>query len=223
VSLRSFGYFTAATLAACVLLICFLDQPLALFIHRHTGGAVPFFLAYTEGADHFYGWLLNWRLGPLPWPYVLVVAAYVVGRWGLRRPGASLFLVVLLVHIASQVSSNVLKGVVHRLRPEVLFGAGYEGLGLWASGPHNDSFPSSHTAGYLSLFWPLAVAWPRYRLPLLVLPGLIMLGRPILGAHYMSDVWFSVWLVVAWTTVFGGLLAWIDQRAANQKPLANQG
>jgi hypothetical protein len=27
--MRSFLYFTAATLAACVLLICFLDQPLA--------------------------------------------------------------------------------------------------------------------------------------------------------------------------------------------------
>jgi membrane-associated phospholipid phosphatase len=220
--LRSFLYFTAATLAACVLLICFLDQPLALFIHQHTGWAVPFFTAYTEGADWLWDWLLSLRLGPLPGPYVLLVAAYLVGRWGLRRPGASLLLLVLLTHIASQVSSNVLKGVVHRLRPEVLFGAGYEGLGLWANGPHNDSFPSSHTAGYLSLFWPLAVAWPRYRVPLLVLPGLIMLGRLVLGAHYLSDVWFAAWLVVAWTAGFGGVLGWTDRRAANKKPLAIQ-
>jgi membrane-associated phospholipid phosphatase len=97
----------------------------------------------------------------------------------------------------------VLKGTVHRLRPEVLFGTGYAGTGLWATGPHNDSFPSTHTATYFSLFWPLAVAFPKYRGPLLVLPGLIALGRLVLGAHYLSDVWFSIWLVVALTFLFG--------------------
>ncbi|MDQ2793435.1 MAG: phosphatase PAP2 family protein, partial [Bacteroidota bacterium] len=88
---------------------------------------------------------------------------------------------------------------------EVQFGAGYTGSGLWAVGPHNDSFPSYHTAVYFSLFWPLAVAFPKFRGPLLLLPALIGLGRLVLGAHYLSDVWFSLWLVVALTLLFGRL------------------
>ena len=49
------------------------------------------------------------------------------------------------------------------------------------------------------------MAFPKVRGPLLVLPGLIALGRLVLGAHYLSDVWFSVWLVVALTFLFGRL------------------
>jgi membrane-associated phospholipid phosphatase len=52
----------------------------------------------------------------------------------------------------------------------------------------------------------LAVAFPRYRGPLLALPVLIGLGRLVLGAHYLADVWFSVWLVAAFTCLFGQLL-----------------
>jgi membrane-associated phospholipid phosphatase len=39
--------------------------------------------------------------------------------------------------------------------------------------------------------------------PLLVLPGFVALGRLVLGVHYLSDVWFSVWLVAAFTFLFG--------------------
>jgi membrane-associated phospholipid phosphatase len=199
---RPFAYFTALTWAGCALLILFFDRPLALFTHRHTTWAVPFFSALTDGADKAHGALMTHFSG-LPVLFIGLGLAYVVGRWVLKRPEATVFLVLLLTHIASVVTSNVLKGVVHRLRPEVLFGSGYSGLGLWVTGPHNDSFPSTHVTTYLSLFLPLAVAYPRFRVPLLVLPALMMLGRLLLGAHYLSDVWFSVWLVVGYTLLFG--------------------
>ena len=205
-TLRPFLYFTAFTLSGCTLLICFFDQPLAQFVHRYAGGAVPFFGALTAAADAAHEVLMTHVLG-LPVVFLALGLAFVVGRYGLRRPGATWFLIVLLTHEFSVVLANVLKGVVHRLRPEVLFGAGYPGLGLWRQGPHNDSFPSSHTAVYFSLFWPLAVAFPRWRVPLLVLPALIGVGRLVLGAHYLSDVWFSLWLVTALTFLFGQL-AW---------------
>ncbi|HEX8655949.1 MAG TPA: hypothetical protein VF690_00355, partial [Hymenobacter sp.] len=50
-TLRQFLVFTAVTLPAVALLICFLDQPLAQFIHEHFGWAVPFFGALTATAD----------------------------------------------------------------------------------------------------------------------------------------------------------------------------
>ena len=205
-TLRQFLLFTALTLPACVLLILFGDQPLAGFVHGHFTGAAPFFAALTATADRVHEALMTHVLG-LPVVFLALGLAFAIGRYGLQRRGATLFLVLLLTHEFSMVLANVLKGAVHRLRPEVQFGAGYAGAGLWAAGPHNDSFPSYHTAVYGSLFWPLAVAFPKYRVPLLVLPGLVALGRLVLGAHYLSDVWFSVWLVVALAFLFG----WLDK------------
>jgi membrane-associated phospholipid phosphatase len=191
-------------LPACALLILFGDQPLAGFMHAHFGGAAPFFAALTATADRVHEALMTHVLG-LPIIFLALGLAFAIGRYGLKRRGATLFLLLLLTHEFSMVLANALKGAVHRLRPEVQFGAGYEGSGLWAEGPHNDSFPSYHTAVYFSLFWPLAVAFPKYRGALLVLPVLVGLGRLVLGAHYLSDVWFSVWLVVALTFLFGRL------------------
>ena len=201
-TLRPFLFFTALTLPACALLILFLDQPLALFIHQHLTWAAPFFAALTARADTVHDALMTHVVG-LPIIFLALGLAFAIGRYGLKRRGATLFLILLLTHEFSMVLANVLKGAVHRLRPEVQFGAGYTGVGLWQLGPHNDSFPSSHTAIYFSLFLPLAVAFPRWRGPLLVVPGLIAVGRLVLGAHYLSDVWFSLWLVVALTFLFG--------------------
>ena len=201
-TLRQFLFFTALTLPVCALLILFFDHPLAQYVHGYFGWAVPFFAALTVAADAAHGVLMTHVLG-LPIIFLALGLAFAIGRYALKRRGATLFLVLLLTHEFSTVLANVLKGSVHRLRPEVQFGAAYAGTGFWASGPHNDSFPSSHTAIYFSLCWPLVVAFPRWRGPLLVLPGLIALGRLVLGAHYLSDVWFSLWLVVALTFLFG--------------------
>ncbi|WP_426061581.1 phosphatase PAP2 family protein [Hymenobacter sp. B1770] len=201
-TLRQLLLFTAVTVPACGLCILFLDQPLALFIRANFGWLAPFFGELTSAADAVHDVLMTHFVG-IPIVFLLLGAAFVVGRYVLRRPQATLFLILLLTHEFSMVTAKVLKGVVHRLRPEVLFDAGYAGTGLWQSGPHNDSFPSTHTAIYFSLFWPLAVAFPRWQKPLLVLPMLIGLGRMVLGAHYLSDVWASIWLVVAFTFLFG--------------------
>ncbi|GAB3298474.1 phosphatase PAP2 family protein [Hymenobacter humi] len=201
-TLRQFLIFSALTLLACSLLIPFLDQPLALFIHAYLGWAAPFFGALTAAADAVHGALMVHLLG-VPVLFLGLGLAFAVGRYGLKQRSATLFLIILLTHEFSMVLAKVLKGSVLRLRPEVLFGPGYTGTGLWANGPHNDSFPSTHTAVYFSLFFPLAVAFPRWRVPLQVLPALIGVGRLVLGAHYLSDVWASLWLVVAFTFLFG--------------------
>ena len=203
-TLRQFLLFTVLTVPACGLLILFFDQPLARLIHSHFATTAPFFATLTTVADVAHEALMTHLLG-LPIIFLVLGLVFAIGRYALKWRGATLFLVLLLTHEFSMVLANVTKGAVHRLRPEVQFGAGYAGSGLWAEGPHNDSFPSYHTAVYFSLFWPLAVAFPKYRGPLLVLPGLIALGRLVLGAHYLSDVWFSLWLVVALTFLFGRL------------------
>ncbi|ALW86581.1 hypothetical protein AUC43_16725 [Hymenobacter sedentarius] len=203
-TLRQFLAFSTLTLPFCALLILFLDQPLALFAQQQLSWAAQFFSSITAAADAVHNALMVHVVG-IPIIFLALGLAFAIGRYALKRRGATLFLILLLTHECSMVLANVLKGAVHRLRPEVQFAGGYPGTGLWAVGPHNDSFPSYHTAVYFSLFLPLAVAFPRWRVPLLVLPGLIGLGRLVLGAHYLSDVWASLWLVVALTFLFGRL------------------
>jgi hypothetical protein len=80
---RQFLVFTALTLPACLLLILWLDKPLALFFHHYTAWAVPFFEAFTAAVDSAYAATLhNW----LGWPALFwgVGVAYVLGRWVLR-------------------------------------------------------------------------------------------------------------------------------------------
>jgi membrane-associated phospholipid phosphatase len=204
---RPFLAFTALTLPAFVLLILWLDKPLALLFHHYAVGAIPFFEAFTAVVDAAYATTLRSWLG---WPVLFWVLGltYVLGRWVLRWRPATVLLVTLLTHVASEISANLLKVAVNRPRPGVLFGA---------DPVESFSFPSGHTAIYWSLFLPLALAFPRWRWPLLVVPALLALGRLVLGVHYLSDVWAAIWLVAAWTTLFN-LLRRFDRAAATPLP-----
>ena len=200
-----FVAFTALTVPACLVLIMWLDTPLALWMHRYAAGAVPFFASLTNAVDSTYEAAnisgrptLFWALG----------LAYLFVRWVWRRRWATVLLITLLTHSASVISASVLKMLVHRPRPGALFTPGYA---------ESFSFPSSHTAIYWSLFLPLALAFPRWRWPLLVVPGLVAIGRLVLGAHYLSDVWAAIWLVAAWATLFG-LLRRLDRPLATPLP-----
>lgn len=191
-----FVAFTALTVPACLGLILWLDEPLALWVHRHAAGVVPFFASLTNAVDRAYEAA---NIGGRPTLFWALGLAYLLGRWVWRRRWATVFLIILLTHLASVVSASVLKVAVHRSRPGALFTPGYT---------ESFSFPSSHTAIYWSLFLPLALAFPRWRWPLLAVPVLIALGRLVLGAHYLSDVWAAIWLVAAWATLFGLLRRW---------------
>lgn len=196
-----FTAFTALTVPACLGLILWLDKPLALWVHRYAAGATPFFASLTNAVDRTYEATNISGRPPLFWALGL---AYLLGRWVWRRRWATVFLLILLTHLASVVSANVLKIIVHRPRPGSLFTPGYT---------ESFSFPSGHTATYWSLFLPLALAFPRWRWPLLTVPALVALGRLVLEAHYLSDVWAAIWLVAAWTTLFGLLRRWERPRA----------
>jgi membrane-associated phospholipid phosphatase len=198
--LRPFLWLSAGLLPLCGVFMLGPDQALARFCHFHLQSAEPFFSRFTEAVDRSYD------LAGLPVVLLALAAAFALGRWVGRWPGAVAFLITLLTHVASIGTSNVLKGVVRRLRPEVLFSGGYADLGFqYAHAPHSDSFPSTHTATYFSLFVPLALAFPRLRLPMLLIPVLIGLGRLVMGAHYLSDVLFSLWLVGFYIFLFGQL------------------
>ena len=202
-TLRQFLVFTAISLPACALLILLLDQPLAGFIHAHSGVVGPVFRHphrrrryRPRGAD-------DARAGPAHHFPGLLGLAFALGRYALKRRGATLFLGAAAHPRVQHGAGQCAEG---RRAPAAARGAvrgGYAGTGLWATGPHNDSFPSTTPPSISACSGRWRWRFRSWRVPLLVLPGLIALGRLVLGAHYLCDVWFSVWLVVALTFLFG--------------------
>ena len=209
---RQLAYF----LLACALLgpvaLWGLDKPLALWLHQHGAGLRPFFGALTAGADTARAALFfSFSVGGIPGGFVVLLGVFLLGRYGLKAPGAGVFLLVALVALNSEVAASLLKILCQRPRPDVFLAHGMAGAGFGQAPTRDFGFPSSHAAVYFGLFWPVAWQLPRYRWPLLVLPGLLAVGRLVLEEHFLGDVLASVVLVGGFTWLFSAL-PWITPR-----------
>ena len=110
----------------------------------------------------------------------LLLAAF--GRGLTRRTGAAL-LAGLVLHVL--LLETALKSVVQRPRPCIALGIPLrDGI----VDPATYSFPSGHSAASFLAAWVLGARFPRLRLPLLALAGLVAASRVALGAHYPTDV-----------------------------------
>lgn len=129
--------------------------------------------------EHAFGFPISkWLTGLV----LLVIAAALsfVARW---RPAAWLFLFAGLSQLTTRLIAGVLKNVFLRLRP-------YEALAIgdrWFT-DGGSSFPSGHAAHFWGLFFALAIAFPRTRIPLLILAIFVSLSRVVVNDHYLSDV-----------------------------------
>lgn len=61
-------------------------------------------------------------------------------------------------------------------------------------------------SGGLSLFFPLAVLFPRFRVPLAALPVFISAARVAVNDHYLSDAAASAALAAIVTFAFGRMI-----------------
>jgi len=106
----------------------------------------------------------------------------IFGRGRTRRTGAAL-LTGLAAHVV--LLEGLVKHAVARTRP-------FSALGLSLRDtlvdPLSYSFPSGHSSASFLGAWVLGARFPRWRLPLLGLAGLVALSRVHLGAHYPTDV-----------------------------------
>jgi membrane-associated phospholipid phosphatase len=94
---------------------------------------------------------------------------------------------------------GALKNVFHRLRPFQVIQAGNWDWKFF--GDQGSSFPSGHSAHFWGLFFPLLFLFPRYRLPLLIIPVFISIARVGVNDHWCSDVIASA-AVAALLTLF---------------------
>ena len=115
------------------------------------------------------------------------------------------------VQLATIASAWALKDVFGRQRPYELFAHGDWSHAWFAGG---NSFPSGHNAFFWGLFMPLMYLFPRWRIPLLIVPLFIALARIDTSFHFLSDVLASVALA-ALVTLLAAMLCgrWIKPAA----------
>ena len=166
-------------------LIVFVDRPLAHYCRQHANAihdAIATVSTLGEG-----GWYL------VPSLLVFMIARFIVRRPAIAARGLFVFLGVALAGLAA----DILKVLIGRSRPWVLFWEGaYDFWPLQLNADYQ-SFPSGHAACAAAAALTLAVIAPRYRVQLLLAGLLVALTRVVIVAHYLSDV------------VAGAALAWL--------------
>jgi undecaprenyl-diphosphatase len=121
------------------------------------------------------------------WPLVLIIIALLwkggpKGRWMVA-------IMILTIAIIDPSISQILKPGMGRLRPC------HNPALDWVLSPDGCggrfSFPSSHAANFFGLAMVIGMFYRRFLIPLLIVAGLVGIGRIYLGVHYPSDVLFG--------------------------------
>ena len=187
---------TVLVLCALTLLCLPFDGPIARSLDA--SAIRPYVNPPMTAIEYAFGFPVSkWLTG---FVLLLVAAAlFVVARW---RPAAWLVLFVALSQLTTRLIAGVLKNVFERNRP-------FQPPGWFVDG--GSSFPSGHAAHFWGLFFGLAIAFPRTRIPALVLAVFVSLSRVLVNDHYLSDVVASAAIAAlvtwGWAAVFRRKLA----------------
>jgi membrane-associated phospholipid phosphatase len=205
---RQLLYSVLVALVLTVLGIFFFDQPIAAFVQR-VGGRQSVVL---QGGTHWLEIVTGQSIDRYFLTYVLLGLGALLFISKTSRPVAWILLFVGTAQAATRLTASVLKGVFERLRPFEVIQAGNWDWKFF--GGHGNSFPSGHSAFFWGLFFPLAYRFPRYRLPLLIVPVFITIARPGVNDHWCSDVFASAGLAALITLVF----IWLFRMTPAQYP-----
>jgi len=179
---RQLIYWIVVTLMLTLLSIFLLDQPIAAFVQRAGGRSSIIFLKGTSFLEIAFGFPIN----RYALTYALLAAAAILFIGKSTRSAAWMVLFIACAQLGTRLTSVVLKGIFERLRPFEVIQAGNWDWKFFSG--HGNSFPSGHGAYFWGLFFPLAFLFPRYRLPLLIIPLFISVARVGVNEHWCSDV-----------------------------------
>lgn len=212
------------SLLACSLLtalsVAVLDEPIARLMTQVPPVMVAALRSGTAGVETLFGF----EISKFAFGLMLLAGGGALWLRPMWRPRASMLLFVAGVHLVTRFSAGLLKNVFSRTRP-------FQDLPDFDSSffvPDGSSFPSGHAAHFWSLFFPLALLFPRYRVPLLVLPLFISVARVGVNDHYASDVLASAAFAALVTLVAsrfilvpaeGGLSLGADETSRRRSPL----
>jgi membrane-associated phospholipid phosphatase len=189
-----------ALTGACISVLAF-DRGIALAVRQSgiEGAAIvvrlrEFFDIFTGSAiAHGYGKFGNLLLGA---SLIAIGLLWLLARTA--NPTARALVFTGVVQLGTIEAGSFIKGVFGRLRPYQLLEHNDWSHAWFAGG---NSFPSGHVAFFWGLFLPLAYLYPKYRVPLLIVPVFIAIARIDENVHFLSDVLGSIALAALMTLV----------------------
>ena len=204
---RQIVYSLFGALGLTLLSIFLFDQPIAAFVQRAGGRAWPLFREGTSLLEVLFGF----TVAKYALTCALLAAAAIFFAWKSSRPAAWMILFVACTQLVARVTAGTLKNVFERLRPYEVIQAGHWDWKFF--GEDGNAFPSGHTAFFWGLFFPLAFLFPRFRIPLAIIPLFIAVARVGVNDHWCSDVLASIAIAALITWLF----IWIFRMKPAQK------
>lgn len=110
---------------------------------------------------------------------VILVVALALFPFARFRETARILLFVAAAQLTTRLVAGVLKNVFLRPRPFETY------TGFFTDG---SSFPSGHAAHFWPFFFAALIAFPRWRIPLLILTLFVSLSRVFVNDHFLGDV-----------------------------------
>lgn len=182
---------TFAICAALALISIFaFDRMIALGVHNSGIERAAVVVRLREFFDIFTGRgvaLLGNHvgLGQLMLGTIFVAVGLVLALAHSASTNARALVFAGVVQIATIEAAWWIKDFFGRLRPHQLIERN-DWSHIWFAG--GNSFPSGHNAFFWGLFLPLAYLYPKYRIPLLIIPVFIAFARVDENYHFLSDV-----------------------------------
>ncbi len=186
--------FVTALVCALIALISIftVDQPIAMAVHNSGYENTAFFDRGREFLDVFTGrglvgnqvGLGQFLLGALIMATGLIWLAIDRKSFGARAMIFTIATQWATIEIGWQI-----KEIFGRMRPFQLIEKN-DWSHMWFMG--SNSFPSGHNAFFWGLFVPLMYLFPKWRIPLLIVPVFIALARIDENYHFLSDVLASI-------------------------------
>jgi membrane-associated phospholipid phosphatase len=192
---RQLVYCILVAFALTLLGIFFFDRPIAAFVQSAGGRDCAVLQVGTQWLEVASGFPIDRYF----LTYLMLGASLLLFIQRSTRAAAWMILFVATAHIASRLIGGTLKNVFHRLRPFEVIQAGNWDWHFF--GDKGSSFPSGHAAHFWGLFFPLLFLFPRYRIPLLILPIFISIARVGVNDHWFSDVLASAGLAAGITWI----------------------
>jgi lipid A 4'-phosphatase len=199
------GLWAAAVAIGAAAAIGWIDRPLAWHLHMVAAAWRPLFEPIG-------------RLG-FAMPYLVLFAAAFAAlrcggavrrlrRWaGWMQTAARVPAFLFAAVAASGLIVDLLKLLVGRTRPKLLFASGDYDFSWFGLTADHWSFPSGHAATAAALMTALWCLWPRHVLFYIALAALIAVSRVVIGAHYLSDVLMGGFIGVVATRIAAAAFA----------------
>jgi lipid A 4'-phosphatase len=193
------------TAALILLSIVWFDRPVARFFHV-PDDRLTHWLRWITNFGEGWGWLVLFGLAALACRILADASRSIAGaeRW---KAWALVPLYLFLCAAVSGLATDILKILIARTRPKLLFN---DGLFTWGGPSFHASrwsFPSGHVTTVASIAAGLSVLWPRHIVAYWLLVALVALSRLGVGAHYPSDTIGGAWIGIMTALYLKGVFA----------------